>query len=101
MSDLRQEAEALGIEVDGRWNEETLMQKIIDAQEAQSEPVREPRFENVPLHVLNQQAIRAEKNRRILDNQTADRARDAVLDALARRRPTGKPFRKPLRAPVV
>jgi len=100
MSDLKHEAEALGIEVDGRWSEETLMQKIIEAQEQQPEPAGEPRFENVPLHVLNQQAIRAAKNRRLLENQAADKARNAVLDSLANRRPSGKPFRKPLRAPV-
>ncbi|MDX3929102.1 MAG: hypothetical protein QHC90_25290 [Shinella sp.] len=38
MSDLKNEAEALGIDVDGRWSEETLKEKIAEAKAKNPQP---------------------------------------------------------------
>ncbi len=54
---LREQAEALGVAVDGRWSEDTLLQKI-EAAMAPSAAEPEAQGEK-PLHVLNAEARKA------------------------------------------
>lgn len=91
MGDLKAQAEALGIEVDGRWSDETLQQKIAEAQPGQSEP------REMTLHELNMEARRIDRQLRCLNTEAGDAAKEAVMGVLDARRPDGKRVQKPHR----
>lgn len=91
MGDLKAQAEALGIEVDGRWSDETLQQKIAEAQPGQSEP------REMTLHELNMEARRIDRQLRGLNTEAGDAAKEAVIGVLDARRPDGKRVQKPHR----
>lgn len=91
MGDLKAQAEALGIEVDGRWSDETLQQKIAEAQPGQSEP------REMTLHELNMEARRIDRQLRSLNTEAGDAAKEAVMGVLDARRPDGKRVQKPHR----
>lgn len=91
MGDLKAQAEALGIEVDGRWSDETLQQKIAEAQPGQSEP------REMTLHELNMEARRIDRQLRGLNTEAGDAAKEAVMGVLDARRPDGKRVQKPHR----
>lgn len=98
MADLKAKAEALGIDVDGRWSDETLQEKIAEAEAAkpvQASPAREK-----TLHELNLEARVHDRALRGLNTEAAEAARKAVEDTLSMKRPDGKRARKPLRSPV-
>lgn len=104
MSDLNKQAEELGIEVDGRWSDETLRDKI---RQALSAPVAnpdlpEPKEPMEPtrektLHELNMEARRYDREMRGLNSKAAEAAKRAVEDTLAEKRPDGRRTRKPVR----
>lgn len=91
MSDLKAQAEALGIEVDGRWSDETLQQKIAETQPGQGEP------REMTLHELNMEARRIDRQLRGLNTEAGDAAKEAVMGVLDARRPDGKRVQKPHR----
>lgn len=96
MSDLKTQAEALGIEVDGRWSEDTLRQKIAEASFDQ--PVAEqPAPREKTLHELNMEARRIDRQLRGLNTEAGDAAKEAVIGVLDARRPDGKRVQKPHR----
>lgn len=89
MSDLKAQAEALGIEVDGRWSDDTLKQKIAEASFDQ--PVAEqPAPREKTLHELNMEARRIDRQLRGLNTEAGDAAKEAVIGVLNERRPDGK-----------
>jgi len=95
MDDLKKEAEALGIDVDGRWSEETLREKIAEAKKPQ--PAKTPPQREKTLHELNVEARRYDRALRGLNDEAAEAAKKAVADTLNEKRPDGRRTRKNLR----
>lgn len=117
MSDLKAQAEELGIEVDGRWSDETLQQKIDEALAADPTPDAHPLDHDADgkkggfvkpeqlvrektLHELNLEARKIDRALRGLNDDAAEAARKAVSDTLNEKRPDGRRTRKNLRAAV-
>lgn len=97
MDDLKKEAGALGIEVDGRWSDETLREKIAEAKKSdEPKPVKAPSREKT-LHELNMEARAIDRALRDTHNEAGERAKRAVVETLNEKRPDGKRARKNLR----
>lgn len=96
MDDLKKEAEALGIDVDGRWSEETLREKIAEAKKSEQAKTPPPQREKT-LHELNVEARRYDRALRGLNDEAAEAAKKAVSDTLNEKRPGGRRTRKNLR----
>ena len=94
MDELMKQAKALGIDVDGRWSEETLREKIAEAKPEQ-QAAKPPREKT--LHELNLEARANDRAMRGLNDTAADAARRAVSDTLNEKRPDGKRTRKNIR----
>ena len=92
---LRSEAESLGIKVDQRWGAARLQQEIDIALEASPEPDR-PRT----LHELNMEQRAIDRHIKGVNLEAANAVRDATLDVLDSRRPDGRRYQKPVRAPI-
>lgn len=84
MNDLKAQAEALGIEVDGRWSDETIQQKITEARPEQGEPREKT------LHELNMEARAIDRELRGLNTAAGEAAKQAVVQVLSEKRPDGK-----------
>lgn len=101
MSDLKAQAEALGIEVDGRWSDDTIRQKIADAGKIDPTPDAHPLEQVEPreksLHELNMEARRIDRSLRGLNTEAGEAAKNAVVGVLDARRPDGKRTTKPHR----
>ena len=95
MTDLKKQAEALGIDVDGRWSDETLAEKIDEAKAKQPKKAAPAREKT--LHELNLEARAHDRALRGLNSEAAEAARRAVEDTLASKRPDGRRTRKNLR----
>lgn len=95
MDDLKAQAEALGIEVDGRWSDETIRQKI---DELTPERNADPRQKT--LHELNMEQRKIDRALRGLNLEAGEAAKQAVVGVLDAGRPGGKRTAKPHRPAV-
>lgn len=81
MEQLRQQAIALGIKVDGRWSEQRLKEEIAMVNEEQkpAAPVREK-----TLHELNMEARAIDRALRDANREAGEAAKSAVENTLNR-----------------
>lgn len=89
MDELRMQAEALGIKVDGRWSEQRLKEEI-----AMNQTNVQPREKT--LHELNMEARAIDRAMRDAHREAGEAAKSAVEDTLNRVHATRR-VQKPLR----